>query len=147
VTLDEASFYGMSFEAKTLDYINRIDDVERFAKDLRIDRKIIQKYNRQRDKEDINKKYIEFEHYSSKFESNYLTESGYASRKEVFFTNSEYYDQTIGTLSTTIEIRAVYGDMKEFSILDIHSIIEKLEERYFNMYKDCFNDEYLETLN
>ena len=44
MTLDEASFYGMSFEAKTLDYINRIDDVERFAKDLRIDRKIIQKY-------------------------------------------------------------------------------------------------------
>ena len=147
ITTGDASFYGISFEVKTLDYINNIDDVNRFAKDLRIDRKIVQKYNRQRDKEDINKKNTDFEQFSNRYVSEYLTESGYASRKEVMFTNAEYYDQTIGTLSTTIEIRAVYSGMKEFSILDIHSIIKKLEERYFNMYKDCFNDEYLETLN
>lgn len=146
ITTGDASFYGISFEVKTLDYINNIDDVNRFAKDLRIDRKIVQKYNRQRDKEDINKKNTDFEHFSNRYVSEYLTESGYASRKEVMFTNAEYYDQTIGTLSTTIEIRAVYSGMKEFSLLDIYSIVDKLKEENFNMYKDCFHDEYLKTL-
>lgn len=139
-------FYGVSYETTTMDYIKKIENVERYAKDLRIDRKIVQKYNRERTKYDYNKKYSEFEHYSSEFQSNYYTEEGYCSRKSVQFTNSEYYDDTIGTLSTIIQVKMLYGDLNGLSILDIYPTIEKLEEKSFNIFKDCFTEEYLETL-
>ena len=69
ITTGDASFYGINFEVKTLDYINNIDDVERFAKDLRIDRKIVQKYNKKRDKGYVNQRNVEFEHFSNRYQS------------------------------------------------------------------------------
>ncbi len=143
---DDTTFYCVRFEARTEDYVTNINDVERFVKNLRLDRNIIQQYNKQRSKNQFSSKNENEEHYSVGFSSDYYTDMGFCSKKEVEFSTAEYYNNIIGRIGTIIAIKSLYTDSNSLSKMNFYDDIEKLKEKQFDMLIDCFNKEYLEKI-
>lgn len=146
VCKDDTIFYGIIFEANTEDYVTRIDDVERFVKNLRIDRDIVQQYNKQRSNNHSYSKYDSEEHYSVDFSSNYYTDSGICSKKKVKFSTAEYYNNIIGRITTVIATKSLYIDSNSLSRMNLYDNIEKMKEKQYDMLLDSFNEEYLQKI-
>ncbi len=143
---ESTRFKGLRYEASAVDYITKISDVEKFFKGINVETDLVEEYNIQRKaKKMYNPKEMSVEHYTTKYVSEYFSDSRPCYNKEVNFSTGEYYDERIGKVQ--INICIYHGTYQHFfSNNDVRSDVEKLKDKYFEILTKSFTDEYMQKL-
>ncbi len=145
ILIKDSKIFNLEFQAATLDYIKDINDVSRRYKDVRIDRKMIEEYNIRRDlKPDYKGQNAEI--YTSRYFSNYFSETEPCYTKEVDFSTAEYYNDTIGRVCTTISVYYYNSSNTRLTNFNIPQLILKLEDEHFKILLNSFKKQYIEKI-
>ena len=146
IMLDATTLQGVKFEARTIEYITDIKDVEKHFKGILIDADIKEEYNIKRDpQKDYYLKERIAECYTSKNSTRYFIENGMCMDKEIEFSTGEYYDERIGRVKIDIGVNYYNRDTK-LTKFNFQNIIEELEEKQFKLFLKSHKDKYIETL-
>lgn len=146
MNLDSTKLNAVKFEARTIDYITNIDDVEKYFKGVLVETAIKEEYNRKRKVgEDYYQRERTVECYTSKYSTRYFIENDMCYDKAMDFSTGEYYDERIGRVIIDIGVN-YFGRDSKLSKYNFESIIEELVEEQFKLYLNSHKDEYIETL-
>lgn len=145
IKIEDSKILNLEFQAVTLDYIKDINNVSRWYKDVRIDRKMIEEYNIKRDKE-LDYKGKNDELYTARYFSNYFSETEPCYTKEVDFSTAEYYNDIIGRVYTTISVYYYNNSNSRLTNFNIPELILKLEDEHFKILLNSLKKQYIEKI-
>ena len=133
-------------EARTIDYILDIEDVEKYFKGILVETEIQEEYNRKRKVgKDYYLKERTTECYTSKYSTRYFIENGMCYDKTMDFSTGEYYDERIGRVVIDIAV-SYFGRDSKLAKHNLEDVIEELIEHQFKLFINSHKDEYIETL-
>ncbi len=106
---------------------------------------MIEEYNIRRDlKPDYKGQNAEI--YTSRYFSNYFSETEPCYTKEVDFSTAEYYNDTIGRVCTTISVYYYNSSNTRLTNFNIPQLILKLEDEHFKILLNSFKKQYIEKI-
>ena len=137
--------YDVRYEAETQDYIRKINEVEAYYNDLRVDTQLKEKYNKVRTKSGYLDKGRTEEHYSCEYKSDYFNENNICYSKVVNFSTAEYYNDCIGRIIIDIATNYFNSNVKVNSN-NLIEVVNDLRKKQYDVLISCFTQEYKEKL-
>ncbi len=143
---DNTTLDSVRYEARTEDFIKRIEEVELLYNDIRVDTLMKEQYNRFRGKNNYIQKERTEEHYSCEYRSNYFNEDEICYNKIINFSTAEYYNENIGRVMIDICTNYFNFENNTVSKSNVIDTVNKLKEKQFKILLSSFKQEYLEKL-
>ena len=137
--------YDVRYEAETQDYIRKINEVEAYYNDLRVDTQLKEIYNKVRTKSGYLDKGRTEEHYSCEYKSDYFNENNICYSKVVNFSTAEYYNDCIGRIIIDIATNYFNSNVKVNSN-NLIEVVNDLRKKQYDVLISCFTQEYKEKL-
>lgn len=143
IKCDYTRIVSLSFDISAIDYIKRINDVEKYYNNLKINAKIEEDYNiEKKSYESFIQKAPTVEHFLSSHVTSYFNERYPSYIIEENFSTAEYYNENIGRVKTNISTYLINTGYNILTKDYIKEAIEKLKATQFELLISLFTDEY-----